>query len=82
MHFLGTHEGKGRGSGGKKGRYSNLTKGDKVKNNGGLTDLWVSSTLDNNEKWYESLCESEGHYYNPSTGMCVRCYQRKSEAEK
>lgn len=79
MHVLNSSEGKGRGARGKKGRYSNLTRGNKKSNNGGFTDLWVSSSQQDNDEFYKSLCDKEGHRYNPSTGLCVRCYSKKED---
>lgn len=80
MHYLGSSEGKGRGSNGKQGRSSRLTRGDKKQLNGGFGGRITSfmSETDDSPMW-NSWCESEGHRYQVSTGLCVRCGAEKEK---
>jgi len=79
MHYHGTHEGKGRGSDGKQGVGSRLTKGNKKILNGGFGDRITSFLSDTAESaFWSKLCE-DGHRYHISTGVCIHCGAEKED---
>ena len=81
MHFLGTHEGKGRGSRGKQGRCSSLTRGEKKRLNGGFGNITSFLSDVKDSPFWGNLCEKEGHRYHSCTGLCVRCGKSKDDTE-
>jgi len=78
MHVMGSTEGKGRGSNGKQGVGSRITRGEKKLLNGGFGNRPTVQLVDNANFW-KRICEEEGHRYHSATGLCVRCDKSKNE---